>query len=328
MKWLRAVYNAIVMPAPPPRPPAVYISLVMLRRRPRPLTLDAVRDAARRVFGRAMDVEAGHIGATGEDRGFALMAPGNASLGIVEADTPYTNDPRTRAPLEWFAWKRANDAIAAHRSWMNVLYLVDQPRDPAAWLEHRRVAGRFLAVFVDDDSLAFVEPGRNGVALMGPEAAEALRSGDPGFFYAANGPEPLSPSEDHEPVLIKAKEEVVRRLPEFEAACSATRTPEQWCDAQAAFETLEGRRVQVWVRVRAVTDDGFEGVVLHAGPGAGLPAVGDTVTIKKERVIDWMYLIAPGKVVGPLVDTIRLERVRTAAMMGVRETDIPLRAPR
>lgn len=261
------------------------ISIVLLLREPRELTMEQVRDMVVRAWGVKLgeDQEANEwMGRMGPS--FALVTRfGVYALHV--APEPYMSNPEEAA--EDIKDIRLADVISKHRAW----YAVDLMRvgeDVPSPEQAYPYIGQLLAELVDDNCLGVYCPESERLNVNSPELVEKLRGPNPLEELTEPLNAPIVQIADDDPRMKAAVDEARRRFPEFLEKFQRRGGDDQFV-IKAPIRSGENCEY-IWIELETAQGEQLTGTL--ANDPFDLPGfkLGSKVTVPLSELNDWMYI--------------------------------------
>jgi uncharacterized protein YegJ (DUF2314 family) len=270
------------------------VSLVVLLREPRALSVAGLADAIRRAHG--LEVWAGVDEPRGE---YYILEEANASF-ILQLG------PRTfrvnNAAVTYLANANANAveipelrlrrAVAEHRAWLSVDLLPGRPNRGTQIHDEIHAAYRLIGPLVAElsahNALVLLEPDTGRMNAYGPHLDRELRGPDPRHALVGTEFAPVVAIKDDDPRMIAAVAEARERWLEFVGAFEARR-PDQVFSVKVRL--AEGRAVEfMWLSVSALEGDYLYGSLDNEPVGLRKLRLGSRIRSRVDEINDWTYL--------------------------------------
>jgi uncharacterized protein YegJ (DUF2314 family) len=209
---------------------------------------------------------------------------------VVAAPRKYTTEP----PETLTPDTRLQTRLHEHQAWLAADWMLPVRTEDQKAIAYRTL-GVVISLYCGDDVLLIYEketgrlvPYREGAAveLMSEEPRKVFASAAVPIVQVAN-------SSDLDQKLAAAGEEARARLPEFVSALGRRRPGQMFTIKTDFREMIDGEEVVewMWVEVDRAVGDGFEGTLGNDPESLRSVKLGDRVTVRTDRIADWMYEI-------------------------------------
>jgi uncharacterized protein YegJ (DUF2314 family) len=259
------------------------ISLVLLLKKPQPLTTQDVRLAVQRAFHTAKLRSTGwEVKSTSLPTHILVTSP-KLALGVMSMPEPYVkNRAEVADGTREFLLKKA---IQDHDAWIGVDALNEMT--PEQWPLAYQPIGRLIAELADDNCIAIYCPQVQQMNSYAPDLLPILRGDKPLEALSAPRNDPSVPISEEDAELVEATAEAKARWPEFVAAFNVRR-PEQGFAVKIAFE--DGEAVEhMWVEVSKIDHLVVFGKLANEPNLVRNAKLADPVQVNFEDIEDWIY---------------------------------------
>lgn len=287
------------------------ISIVMFRITPRRLSEADVRSAFRRALKHEPNVQ--RIPIDEHTYTFLLDCEELPPLVVVDSARTYFEPEDLETIAGSLENPESRRAMLESKAWVSVDAMGVNATLPREARERvYTLLAPVAANLIDDACTLLYQPAESRAARadgVGGRSEQLLRENKLDELFGNNDLlVPVYGVEKSDAKVNKAIEEARKRIPEFCSAWEARGTAGQpMVKGRFATDEEDGAEY-MWISVTDMTDAGFVGVVENSPLAEGLPAKGQTVTVKLDDVVDWAYLDENEQPQGMFVDRVLMSR--------------------